>query len=114
MTNPTASRNFEAAKVAAILVVFAAHFAGDALPWMWIPASVALFVFAFSSAYFTSAKYHDRMDVGEYFRPKKRYPVLIFPDSCFLMGGAIGSGNNPCDGYQEAAWSLRPYGDHQR
>ena len=74
MTNPTASRNFEAAKVAAILVVFAAHFAGDALPWLWIPASVALFVFAFSSACFTSAKYHDRLDVGEHFQEKISCP----------------------------------------
>lgn len=51
------SRNFETAKVAAILAVTCGHF----LPysWLWIVASIALCLFGFASGYFTALIYGD-------------------------------------------------------
>ena len=48
------SRNFEVAKIAAILLVATGHFFGGIL---WVPVTMALFVFGFSSALFTSSRY---------------------------------------------------------
>jgi len=51
------SYNFKVAKVIAILTVAAGHFLH--LQGFWIAVTAGLFVFAFSSGYFTSLKYHD-------------------------------------------------------
>ena len=51
------SENFRIAKVVAILIVAVAHFHLGF--YLWIPAAVALFVFGFSSAYFTAEKHDD-------------------------------------------------------
>jgi hypothetical protein len=54
------SLNFSVAKVIAIFMVVAGHwFAGTIL---WIPVTFGLFVFAFSSAYFTSRIYGVELD----------------------------------------------------
>lgn len=58
--NPQTSFNFTVAKVLAILLVVTGHFFGGSL--LWIPVTVGLFVFAYSSAYFTSVKYGDRIE----------------------------------------------------
>lgn len=53
--DPQTSFNFAVAKVLAILLVVSGHFFDGTL--LWIPVTVGLFVFAFSSAYFTTMKY---------------------------------------------------------
>jgi hypothetical protein len=53
--NPQTSFNFAVAKVVAILLVVTGHFFDGSL--LWIPVTVGLFVFAYSSAYFTTKKY---------------------------------------------------------
>ncbi len=51
------SENMTIAKVLSILVVAASHFFSGYL--LWIPATVGLFIFGFSSGYFTSLKYSE-------------------------------------------------------
>lgn len=53
--NPQTSFNFAVAKVVAILLVVTGHFFDGSL--LWIPVTVGLFVFAYSSAFFTTKKY---------------------------------------------------------
>jgi hypothetical protein len=63
-----ASRNYSFAKVIAILTVTAGHwFTGTIL---WIPVTFGLFVFAFSSGYFTSARYGERVERTTFWRRK--------------------------------------------
>lgn len=75
-----ASLNFSVAKVIAILTVMAGHwFTGTIL---WIPVTFGLFVFAFSSAYFTARIYGVAIDRGHFWRKKLerlglRYWVIL-------------------------------------
>jgi hypothetical protein len=63
-----ASFNFSVAKVVAIFTVVAGHwFSGTIL---WIPVTFGLFVFAFSSAYFTSRIYGVELDRKRFWRKK--------------------------------------------
>jgi hypothetical protein len=63
-----ASLNFSVAKVIAIFTVLAGHwFSGTIL---WIPVTFGLFVFAFSSGYFTSKIYGVKLDRGRFWRKK--------------------------------------------
>ena len=63
-----ASRNYSVAKVLSILTVTAGHwFTGTIL---WIPVTFGLFVFAFSSGYFTSASYGERIERRKFWRNK--------------------------------------------
>ena len=64
-----ASRNFRFAKALAIVFVFSGHF-GTGIPGFWMLVSIGLFVFAFSSAYFTSAKYHEVLDLRAFWKCK--------------------------------------------
>jgi hypothetical protein len=74
------SHNYSLAKVIAIFTVAAGHwFAGSLL---WIPVTFGLFVFAFSSGYFTSRIYGVRIDRGRFWRKKLerlglRYWVIL-------------------------------------
>lgn len=62
------SYNFSASKVLAILLVVTAHyFSGNLL---YIPTTVALFVFAFSSGYFSILKYHGDFSIGKFWKAK--------------------------------------------
>jgi len=75
-----ASHNFSVAKVIAILTVMAGHwFTGTIL---WIPVTFGLFVFAFSSAYFTARIYGVAIDRARFWRKKLerlglRYWVIL-------------------------------------
>lgn len=63
-----ASLGFSVAKVIAIFTVAAGHwFSGTIL---WIPVTFGLFVFAFSSAYFTSLIYGLKLDRKRFWRKK--------------------------------------------
>lgn len=68
--DPTVSRNFETAKVAAILAVTCGHF----LPYapLWIVASIALCLFGFASGYFTALIYGELNDAAGFVRNKLR------------------------------------------
>ena len=66
--SPDTSLNFSLAKVIAIFTVVAGHwFAGTIL---WIPVTFGLFVFAFSSAYFTSRIYGVKIDKKRFWQKK--------------------------------------------
>lgn len=77
---PALSLNYSFAKVVAIFTLTAGHwFTGTIL---WIPVTFGLFVFAFSSAYFTSLKYGVKVERGSFWRSKLerlglRYWVIL-------------------------------------
>ena len=79
------SLNFHAAKVLCILLVAVGHFGVGVS--LWMPITVALFVFAFSSGFFTSAKYHDSFDFRTFWKKKllRLGPDLLLID-LFLLG----------------------------
>lgn len=81
----TVSRNYSFAKVLAILTVTTGHwFTGTIL---WIPVTFGLFVFAFSSGYFTSALYGERVDRGQFWRKKlERLGVRYWIILAFISG----------------------------
>lgn len=65
------SFNYSIAKVLAIAMVVLGHWTGTlyGLP-VWIPVTFGLFLFAYSSGYFTAAIYGDRVDRGHFWRRK--------------------------------------------
>ncbi|MFN3789581.1 acyltransferase family protein [Massilia sp.] len=65
---PSLSRNFSFAKVMAILTVVTGHWYTGTI--LWIPVTFGLLVFAFSSVYFTSAIYGERVDRERFWRKK--------------------------------------------
>jgi hypothetical protein len=78
--SPEVSHNFSVAKVIAIFTVAAGHWFTGSL--LWIPVTFGLFVFAFSSAYFTSRIYGVRIDRARFWRKKLerlglRYWVIL-------------------------------------
>ena len=86
-----ASRNYSFAKVVAILTVTAGHwFAGTIL---WIPVTFGLFVFAFSSGYFTAARYGERVERGQFWRKKlerlglRYWVILAFITAVLVLTG---------------------------
>lgn len=97
----TISRNFAAAKVAAILAVAAAHYFPDSLAW--VAAEIALILFAFSSGYFTARRYPEGPRFGPFWRAKLLRlgaPLLVidlFLCALFLAIGRPGvvSGHTP-------------------
>lgn len=74
--NPQTSFNFTVAKVLAILLVVTGHFFGGSL--LWIPVTVGLFVFAYSSAYFTTKKYGDSFEHKSFWANKIGRLVIPF------------------------------------
>jgi hypothetical protein len=78
------SNNFRLAKFLAILMVVTGHFFGG---FFAIPATVGLFVFAFSSGYFTAMKYPCPVPKKIFWRVKiirLAYPVAVI--DLFLLG----------------------------
>lgn len=83
MKNSDISYNFSIAKVASILMVVIGHYFGGIL---WIPTTFSLFVFAFSSGYFTSNKYRSSFDLKKFWHAKivrLSYPLLTI--NLFLL-----------------------------
>lgn len=68
------SRNFATAKVLAILLVATGHFFADSP--LWLAASIGLFVFGFSSGYFSAQKYGGRFQAGPFWAAKGRRLLL--------------------------------------
>lgn len=78
------SFNFSVAKVLAILLVVAGHFFDGTL--LWIPVTVGLFVFAFSSAYFTTKKYGDNFEQSSFWSNKiGRLAIPFWVTQGFLL-----------------------------
>ena len=69
------SHNFAIAKTLAIMFVATGHFFGGIL---WIPVTMGLFMFAWSSAFFTTIKHGDRIVIGTFWRGKLRNIGLHF------------------------------------
>ena len=61
------SYNFHVAKVLSILMVATGHYFGGLL---WIPTTIALFIFAFSSGYFSALKYRGDFSIGKFWTAK--------------------------------------------
>lgn len=80
----TVSHNFAVAKVLCILIVAAGHYFEGSL--LWIPATVALFVFGFSSGYFTAQRYRSRFSVPAFWRAKilRLVPAILLIDAVLL------------------------------
>ena len=75
MNFKTISYNFSIAKVLAILMVVTGHYFTKTIPILWIPTTVALFIFAFSSGIFTSLKYRNNFNIKLFW--KKKFVRLI-------------------------------------
>lgn len=89
--SPNASFNYSVAKVIAIFTVMAGHwFTGTIL---WIPVTFGLFVFAFSSAYFTTRIYGVGIDRRRFWRKKlerlglRYWVILSFLSVVVVMKG---------------------------
>ena len=68
MTSKDISYNFSVAKVLSILMVATGHYFSDT--FLWLPTTVALFIFAFSSGYFTSIKYNYGFSIAKFWDAK--------------------------------------------
>ncbi len=77
------SANFSLAKVLAIFMVVTGHwFTGTIL---WIPVTFGLFVFAYSSAFFTASIYGTRVDSGRFWKKKfQRLGLRFLMTSAFI------------------------------
>ena len=90
--NSPASSNFQIAKVLGILIVATAHFFPDTI--LWVPSSVALFIFGFSSAYFTHLKYSQQFDAVPYWRNKVSrlgYSLLVINTFLLVVSSIVSS-----------------------
>lgn len=79
------SVNFQFAKIVSILMVVAGHF-GTGIKFFWVPVTVGLFVFAYSSGSFTTAKYQSGFDKQQFWKRKfNRIGVTLLIADCFLL-----------------------------
>jgi hypothetical protein len=78
------SHNFAIAKVLAILLVASGHFFNGSL--LWIPVTLGLFTFAWSSALFSTLKHGDQTNVAAFWRNKlKRLGLRFLLIQVFLL-----------------------------
>ena len=78
------SENFSVAKLLAILLVATGHYFDGSL--LWVPVSIGLFVFSFSSGYFSAGRYHGRLDFRQFWSSKfRRLLPALFIVNIFLM-----------------------------
>jgi peptidoglycan/LPS O-acetylase OafA/YrhL len=88
------SENFSVAKLLAILLVVTGHYFDGSL--LWVPVSIGLFVFSFSSGYFSAARYQGVLDIRKFWSGKFRrllpalFVVNIFLLLIFVMQGRSG------------------------
>jgi hypothetical protein len=93
--DPNVSRNFQVAKVLSILSVVLGH--SHLLPVnIWVPVTIGLLIFSFSSGYFTSLKYNGNFSRKEFWLKKGRRlgvnlaVINIFLFILFLIQGRSG------------------------
>jgi len=84
MTNTNViSYNFTVAKILSILMVVTGHYFGGLL---WIPTTFALFIFGFSSGFFTGRKYNENFGLKEFWYSKiLRLLPPLFIINLFLL-----------------------------
>lgn len=66
-------------------MVVAGHYFGG---WLWMPTQAALFVFAFSSGYFSACKHGEKISYADFWKSKMMrllVPLLVFQVFVFLI-----------------------------
>ncbi|TQF00114.1 MAG: acyltransferase [Spiribacter salinus] len=87
------SRNFAAARGFSILMVVTSHYFSPSL--LWVGSTVALFVFAFSSAHFTTEKYGTSVSIGRFWKSKfERLGWRLLTIAVFLAVVFLGQGES--------------------
>ena len=82
----TISRNFSTLKLGSILMVFFGHFFIEKIPLIWVPVTIGLIIFSFSSGYFTSLKYIDKIDIKIFWMKKfNRLGMKLIVINLFLF-----------------------------
>jgi hypothetical protein len=84
------SYNFKVAKVLSILVVTLYHYVDieELELVLWIPTAFALFIFAFSSGFFTSLKYQYPFSIKKFWSAKVvrlLYPIFVIDIFLFIL-----------------------------
>ncbi len=80
----TTSKNFTIAKVLSIFLVVTGHWFTNTI--LWIPVTFGLFVFAFSSSFFTFKIYGKKIDYRTFWKKKlKRLGVRFWVTTAFLV-----------------------------
>ena len=78
------SENFSISKFLAILLVVTGHYFEGSL--LWIPVSVGLFVFSFSSGYFSAERYQGPFDIRKFWYSKfRRLLPTLFIANIFIL-----------------------------
>jgi peptidoglycan/LPS O-acetylase OafA/YrhL len=79
------SENFSVAKLLAILLVATGHYFDGSL--LWVPVSIGLFVFSFSSGYFSAGRYRGRLDIRKFWSSKFRrlLPAIFIVNIILLL-----------------------------
>ena len=81
------SRNFAVLKLASIMIVFIGHFFKGTFELIWVPTTVALLVFSYSSGFFTEVKYGRSLNISTfYFNKIKRLGLSLTVIEIFLFG----------------------------
>lgn len=79
------SHNFNFAKVVSILMVVFGHYY-ERLEIFWVPITIGLFIFAYSSGYFTSFKYKRGFETKAFWKSKfKRIGITLLIVDIFLL-----------------------------
>ena len=79
------STNYQTAKVASIFMVVFGHFY-DGLELLWVPVTVGLLVFSFSSGFFTAEKYKQGFSKKVFWIKKiQRIGITLFFADLFLL-----------------------------
>ena len=79
------SESFSVAKFLAILLVVTGHYFEGSL--LWIPVTIGLFVFSFSSGYFTSERYFGHIAIKKFWagKFKRLLPPLLIVNIFLLL-----------------------------
>ncbi len=82
----TLSANFQCAKVLSIIMVMVGHYYKE-FPYLWVPVTMGLFVFAFSSGFFTAAKYQPGFDHKKFWNRKfhRIFVTLLLTDALLFL-----------------------------
>ena len=93
MKNSYAGKNYRVVKPLAILTVVTSHYWGGL--W-WVPTAISLFLFGFSSGYFTSMRYPYKVDIDRFWKSKfyrlvpRLFIINLFLSILFLCQGKTG------------------------
>ncbi|WP_300463377.1 acyltransferase family protein [Desulfobacula sp.] len=80
------SKNFSTLKFCSILMVFFGHFFSKSIPLAWVPVTVGLLIFSFSSGFFTAIKYSGPFSKKEFWKRKiKRLGINLFVINIILL-----------------------------